>query len=403
MPLPLEGIRVIDWTIWQQGPVATMMLADMGAEVIKIEHPVSGDPGRGIMKIMGAVAGIPGGRNFFFENNNRNKKSITVDVTKDDGREIIYRLAQHSDVFVQNFRKGVAEKLVLDYSTISRHNQRIIYANGTGFGSKGPDAEAPTYDLLGQARSGIMHSVEGNTPYYIVGGISDQAGAIMLAYGIVVALLGRNQFGIGQELDVSQLGAMIWLQNMNVASSVTIGAHYPPHSRTTAGNPLWNFYRCGDGKWLCLGMLQADRYWHDFCRALDTEHLEKDPRFANADERQKNCQSLIPVLDEVFASKSRDEWMKRLKESGDLIFTPINNVSDLSNDPQVVANEYLCDYDHPSYGRVKAVGVPIQLSRTPGALRSPAPEFGQHTTEVLREICGYSWEEIESLRDRQVI
>lgn len=405
MPMPLEGIRVIDWTVWQQGPVATMMLGDMGAEVIKIEPRVSGDPGRGIMRIMGAVVGIPGGRNFYFESNNRNKKSITLDLTKEKGKEVVYRLVEKSDVFVQNFRKGVAAKLGLDYATLSQFNPQLIYANATGFGSRGPESDAPTYDLLGQARSGLMAIAQepGMPPHYVVGGISDQVGAIMLAYGIVLALMAREKLGLGQEVDASLLGSMIWLQNINVASSINIGSEYASHCRARAGNPLWNYYRCSDDKWICLGMLQPDRHWPFFCKAAGIEALEKDARFEDADKRQENCEELISLLDKVFATKPREEWMRLLKEAGDLIFTPINNVSDLATDLQVLANDYVTDFDHPAFGPMKVVGVPVELSKTPGSVRTPAPECGQHTEEVLTDILGYTWDDITNFRDQGVI
>ena len=405
MSMPLDGIRIIDWTQWQQGPVATMMLGDMGAEVIKIEHRISGDPGRGIMRIMGTAVAVHSGRNFYFENNNRNKKSITLDLTTEKGKEVVYKLIEKADVFAQNFRKGVANRLGLDYETLSQFNPQLVYANATGFGPKGPESTAPAYDLLGQARSGLMTVAQEPSlpPHYIVGGISDQMGAIMLAYGIVLALLARERLGVGQEIDVSQLGSMIWLQNMNVASSVITGYEYASHSRARAGSPLWNYYKCADDKWICLGLLQPDRYWPDFCRALGIEHLEKDTRFEDADKRFENCEELISLLDEVFATKTREKWMRTLQEAGDLIFSPVSSISDLASDPQVLENDYITNFDHPTFGPMKVVGVPVKLHKTPGAVRSPAPEFGQHTEEVLLDICGYNWEEIQAMRDEEVI
>src|SRR5713101_3181824 len=209
MPKPLEGIRVLDWTIWQQGPVSTMMLGDLGAEVIKIEDRVGGDPGRGVMSIGGAATNTAGNRNYYFETNNRHKKSITLDLKKPEGRDIVYKLIEKSDVFVQNFRKGVAGRLGLDYQELSARNPRIIYASSSGYGPYGPDSGEPSFDYLAQARSGVMNiaSVDTDEPIYLNGGIADQMGAIMLAYGIMTALVARERYGVGQEVSASHLGS----------------------------------------------------------------------------------------------------------------------------------------------------------------------------------------------------
>jgi crotonobetainyl-CoA:carnitine CoA-transferase CaiB-like acyl-CoA transferase len=405
MTKPLEGYRILDWTIWQQGPVATMMLADLGAEVIKIEERVGGDPGRGVMSIAGSTTGGEGKRNYYFEANNRHKKSIALDLKKPEGREIVYRLAEKSDVFVQNFRKGVAAKLGLDYPTLSRYNPKLIYASATGYGPKGPDAGEPSFDYMGLARSGIMMAVgePDMDPQNITGGIADQMGAIMLAHGIVVALLARERHGIGQEVDTSHLGSMMALQGLNLACRLTLGKEFKRFYRTKAVNPLWNHYKCQDGKWICLAMPQADRYWSDFCKALGIQELEHDPRFANMKVRGKNAEALIAILDTVFASKPRDEWMRILKAGGDFIYTIVNSVNDLPDDPQMLANEYVVDYDHPAWGPIKVVGSPLILSKTPADPRGAAPEFGEHTEQVLIDLLGYSWDEVARLKEAQVI
>ncbi|MFP8879789.1 MAG: CoA transferase, partial [Myxococcota bacterium] len=183
MAMPLEGIRVIDWTIWQQGPVCSAMLGDLGAEVIKIEERVGGDPGRGIIKMSGADMGDR--PNFYFEANNRNKKSLTLDLNQPEAREIVYGLVAKSDVFVQNFRKGVAARLGIDYATLRKHNEKLIYASATGYGPDGPSSAEPSFDQLGLARSGIMMAAgePDMPPLAIAGGVADQMGAVMLAYG----------------------------------------------------------------------------------------------------------------------------------------------------------------------------------------------------------------------------
>ncbi len=374
MAMPLEGIRIIDWTIFQQGPVSTMMLGDLGAEVIKLEERVGGDPGRGVMSIAGSQTGGEGKRNYYFEANNRHKKSLTLDLKKPKAQEIVYRLVEKSDVFVQNFRKGVAARLGLDYQTLSRYNPMLIYASASGYGPKGPDSGEPSFDYMGLARSGIMTAVgdPDMEPLNITGGIADQMGAIILSYGIVVALLARERLGIGQEVDTSHLGSMATaLQGLNLACRLTLGKEFKRFYRTKAVNPLWNHYKCQDGKWICLGMPQAD--------------------------------DLIAVLDKIFASKPRDEWIPLLKTGGDFIYTVVNTINDLPEDQQMLANDYIVDYDHPAWGPVKVVGSPITLSKTPANPKAPAPEFGEHTEQILIDLLGYSWEDVVRLKEEEVI
>ena len=403
MAMPLDGIRVIDWTIWQQGPVCSSMLGDLGAEVIKIEHRESGDPGRGMLKMSGID--LKDRPNFYFEANNRNKKSLTLDLKKPAAREIIYQLAGKSDIFVQNYRFGVAARLGLDYATLRQYNPRLIYASATGYGPEGPERADPSFDQLGLARSGIMQAVgePDMPPLQIAGGIADQMGAIMLAYGVLAALLARERFGVGQEVDASHLGSMIWLQGLSVAARLMMGFAIPRMPRKFASNPLWNHYCCGDGRWVCLGMLQPDRYWADFVRVLGKPELAADERFVNLRVRAANAGAAVEALDAIFATKPRDEWITLLRAGGDFIFTIVNSVDELPNDPQVQANNYVMDFDHPQFGTTQVVGVPVRLSQTPGQVRLPAPEFGQHTEEILTDLLGYSWEQIGALKEQDVI
>ncbi|HYR80150.1 MAG TPA: CoA transferase [Candidatus Dormibacteraeota bacterium] len=401
---PLDGIRIIDWTIWQQGPVATQMLADLGAEVIKIEERERGDPGRGITAIAGSGT-VKSGRNYYFEANNKHKKSITLDLKRPEAREIVHRLAAQSDVFVQNFCKGVAARLGLGYAELSALNPRIIYASASGYGPVGPDSGEPSFDYLGQARSGIMNAVGtgSTTPTYIFGGIADQVGAIMLAYGVLAALFARERTGLGQEVDASHLGSMMALQGLNVAARTIMGKEFPRNTRANAFNPLWNHYRCADDKWISLAMLQPDRYWKDFCATIGRNDLFEDPRFTDIKSRGKNAVPLIEMLDRVFATRPRDEWMRTLKAGGDFIYTVVNSVSDLPDDPQVKANNYVVDYEHPVLGSMTLLGMPIKLSATPGDPRGHAPELGEHTEVLLTETLGYSWDEVARLREENVI
>ncbi len=403
MQLPLAGIRVLDWTIWQQGPVATTMLGDLGAEVIKLEAREGGDPGRGLVRAGGVD--LEKRPNFYFEANNRNKRSLTLDLKQPEAREIVYRLAARSDVFVQNFRKGVATRLGIDYPALRAHNPRLIYANATGYGPFGPDAEEPSFDRLGLARSGIMFAAgePEMEPLPIGGGIADQMGAVMLAYGVLTALLARERFGVGQEVDASHLGSMMWLQGLSISMRLMMGRGFPREKRSAAANPLWNHYRCADGHWLALAMLQPDRYWADFCKAIGRPELASDPRFADLRARAQHAEQAVAILDQVFASRPRDAWLEILHQGGDFIFTRVNQIDDLPDDPQARANDYIVDFDHPEHGKIQVMGVPVRLSETPGQVREPAPELGQHTELVLQDVLGMGWDEIAGLRERKVI
>ncbi len=405
MKRPLDGVRIIDWTIWQQGPVSTMMLADLGAEVIKIEERVGGDPGRGVLSIAGALVGATSGPNFYFEANNRHKQSLTLDLKNPKAIEIVYQLAEKSDVFVQNFRKGVADKLGIGYEALSQRNPQLIYASATGYGPFGPDSGEPSFDYMGLARSGIMTAVgePQMEPLSIAGGIADQMGAIMLAYGVMAALLAREKYGMGQEVDISHLGSMTALQGLNVACKAILGKEFKRMPRAAAPSPLWNHYKCGDDKWICLAMPQQDRYWSDFCKVLGIEHVLDDPRFATMGDRADNAKDLIPILDAAFTSRPRDDWMKALKEGGDFIYTVVNTIADLPTDEQMLANEYIVDYEHPRIGKTQLVGVPVRLSKTPGNPKGAAPEFGEHTEHILTDLLDYSWEDVAKLREEEVI
>jgi CoA:oxalate CoA-transferase len=404
MPMPLEGIRVLDWTIWQQGPVSTAMLGDLGAEVIKLEERESGDPGRYLAAIGGAsLADRP---NFYFEANNRNKQSLALDLKQPEAREIVYELVEKSDVFVQNFRKGVAARLGLDYATLKARNPKLIYASATGYGPEGPDSADPSFDHLGLARSGIMNAAgePDMPPLAIAGGIADQMGAVMLAYGILAALLARERHGVGQEVDASHLGSMMWLQGLSLSCRLMAGFAFPRSFRAQAGNPLWNHYRCQDDRWLALAMLQSDRYWADFAAAIGRPELAEDERFASQGARTEHRAECVAILDAAFATRPREDWIAHLRASkGDFIFTIVNAPGDLPDDPQVRVNGYVVDFDHPQFGKTPMLGLPVRLGETPGSIRLPAPEHGQHNEQILLDLLGYDWDRISALQEKGVI
>ncbi len=409
-PSTLHGIRVIDWTIWQFGPVAATMLGDLGADVIKIES-LDGDPGRAVFSASGIDRSLPAGRNAYFEANQRSKRAIALDLKQPEGVKIVHQLAADSDVFIQNFRKGVAERLGLGYERLAQINPLLVYASGSGYGPLGPDAESPALDAAAQARSGLMFATgpDGADPYPVQGVVGDQIGGITLACGILAALVARSIHHIGQRVDVSHLSSSIWLQGLAVSMGLLtrhkpdseINLSYNP-PRTDAYNPLANYYRCADGRWIMLANFQADRYWRSFASALGIAHLLDDPRFSDTTSRGENRHQLIHILDQTFARRTYDEWARILDESGDFIFAPVQSLPELADDPQVVANDYLTQIDHPDLGPVKLADHPIRYSATPHTISSVAPELGQHTEEVLLEL-GYDWQDITRLQDRGVI
>jgi crotonobetainyl-CoA:carnitine CoA-transferase CaiB-like acyl-CoA transferase len=402
----LSGIRAIEWATFGNGPIIGVILGDLGAEVIKLEDRVAGDPSRGISAFQGVGTKSPEGINLVFESSNRNKKSIRVDLNKGKGREIIHRLVGKSDVFYTNYRKSVAKRQGMDYETLSKHNPRLIYGRASGLGPEGPENEKRAFDPVGLARSGLMSAAgeRESPPGQIVGAIVDTMGATMTAFGIVGALFARERFNIGQEVDASLLGAGMWAQFSNISLTLLRGRTMARHSRARAKNPLANVYQCKDGEWLSLAEPQSDRYWPQFCKVLGIESLEKDPRFSDEWKRREHCEEFVSILDKIFAEKTRAEWVEIFRRQGKqfIAWERVQTIPDLVHDPQVIANRYLVDFAHPVLGNIKLQPFPIGFGKAPVGPRSQAPEFGQHTEEVLLEI-GYTWDDITRLQDEEVI
>lgn len=401
----LDGIRVLDCSVWQQGPIAAMLLGDMGADVIKIEERVGGDPARGMMRIAGAIATKDvGRRNVYFEMANRNKRSLTLNLTKPGGREILYGLVEKSDVLIHNFRTETIPKLGLEYSVLSERNPGLIYAGCSGWGPKGPDKDVPGFDFAAQARCGFLSLITepGRQPWFPTAAIADQAGAITTTMGILAALVTRERTGVGQEVNASILGGMSYLINMNLGFNTMMGIIPTWVRREKTGNPLYNYYQCGDRRWIAIVVMTPDPRWPAFCRALGIEQLEKDPRFDSMDHRQANCEEIIRILDERFATKTVYEWAKILREH-DIIFSVLKTIDEFGKDPQPLANDYLVEYDHPMWGKTKMPGFPVAFSKTPWSISRPPPELGQHTEEILMEVLGYDWDAISKLKDEEVI
>ncbi len=393
MPQPLEGITILDFTRYQQGPFATVMLSDMGAEVIKVEEPKHGDLGR-------ALGAQPDGFCGYFEAHNRNKRSITLDLRTDEGRAIVHQLVERMDVVVENFRPGVMDRLGIGYEQLSATNPQIIMGSASGAGQRGPDAKKPSFDVIGQAIGGMMFSQGGGPgapPEMVAGGFADHVGAMFLAFGISMALIARDRFGVGQHVDASLLGGQIAFQAMGFCRSLQSGFH---NSFRTGNNPLFRAYNCADGKWLAIGILDP-KVWPKLTQALGSPELSEDARFAEAFGRWENTEELTAVLSRHFLTRPRDEWLKLLNEH-DVASGPVRDHIEVAADPQVIENEYIVTVEHPTVGPIRVPGLPVRLSKTPGAVRTAAPDLGQHTEEVLLDL-GYSWEDMERLRTAGVI
>jgi crotonobetainyl-CoA:carnitine CoA-transferase CaiB-like acyl-CoA transferase len=394
---PLAGVRVVEITMFQQGPIAGTKLGDLGADVIKVE-PKEGDPGRGFMRLIGAMVGLKG-HNYYFESNNRNKRSIALDLKSAQGKEIFFKLIDQADVFINNMSIDAPIKLGIGPDDLLKRNPRLIYGQSSGWGRKGPDAASLSFDYTGIARTGLMMCAgeRGTPPSQLLPGMGDEIGGLMLAWGVCAALYAREKTGKGQVVDTSLMGSIIALTGLIMDAPAMLGQEYPRDSRAANGNPLYNHYRCRDDRWIAVAHLQPDRYWPAFSKALDIADLENDPRFNSIEARGKNCKELTAILDQKFASKDRDEWLQHLNKAG-LICTPVQSPIEVTKDPQAWANNYFIEANHPEAGPLKQVGFPWDFSDTPASWRKEAPKLGENTNDILKDL-GYSEEQIAIMRE----
>jgi len=338
----------------------------------------------------------------FFETNNRCKKSLVLDLNKPKAREVLYQLVAKSDVFVQNMRPGVVTKLGCDYATLKKYNPKLIYCSGSSFGTKGPDGSKPGMDLSGCARSGWMHRVplESGEPVWALPVSSDQIGAIFASYAIIAALLARERFGIGQEIETSHLTASMWLLGCHLQMMLYTKNPLPVVPRKWSSTPLFNYYKCADDKWLAL-VCPTKRHWVPICKAMGIPEsvYKDDPRFNTDIARFNNAKETVALLDNTFTKKTQDEWIKAF-EGKDIFWEKVQKIEDLPNDPQVIANEYLTDYTHPLTGETyKYQNLPVQFRGTPAMRQGRAPLLGEHTEKILVDILGYQKEDTPGLLD----
>ncbi|MCP4756541.1 MAG: CoA transferase [Proteobacteria bacterium] len=435
MAMALEGIKVLDVSQVAAVPMCARHLADYGAEVVHIENATTGDSWRYLQAgAGGGPAGVESEIPYNWEAFNRNKKSVAIDLSKKTGREILYKLAEDADVFLTNLRLYERKKFEVDFEDIIRLNPRIVYGSVTGHGKKGAEKETPAYDTTVYfVRAGVnemltIPGMSGPSPRPAFG---DTLAGLGLAFGVMTALFAREKTGEGQEVDTSLLASGIYQLSFDMASALTTRQDEAEYRRqlfdgteeekrlrdelvleaqTALGrlsgfyrerlpNPMANSYETKDGRQIRFNALHADRYWDKFCRLLGLEELEHDPKYATMEARFENRKELYHIFKKAFLQKTLAEWRPHFM---DLPWAPIQNLVELADDPQARTNGYFLPYDHPTYGQMEILGSPVNLSKTPATIRQPAPEFGQHTEEVLLD-AGFEWEEIERFKEEGVI
>lgn len=386
---PLAGIKVLDLTRVLAGPYATMILCDLGAEVIKVERPQVGDIGRGNGPFVNGVSS-------YFLGLNRGKKSITVDLTTEGGRQLILRLARCCDILVENFVPGDMRKFGLDYDEVSQHNPRIIYASCSGFGQTGPIASKPALDIVVQAMGGIMSITgeEGGPPVKPGASIGDIVAGLFLGIGVLAALQERERSGRGQWVDVAMLDCQIaMLENAFARYFATGEVPKALGSRHALFTPFQAF-ATKDG-YIVVAIIGTE--WPLFCAVLDVVEWIDDPRFQSSELRTKHYSVLQPILEQRMKTKTTQQWLDELEQVG-IPCGSINTIDVVASHPQTEAREMVVEVLHPILGRAKVINSPIKLSRTPSQVAQPSPELGEHTEEILTSCLGMSRNEVEELR-----
>ncbi len=392
---PLDGVRVLDLTRFMAGPFGTAMLADYGADVIKIEPPGEGDGAR--------AWGPPfaGGESIYFLSVNRNKRSVTLNLRHPDGVALLLKLADRADVLVENFTPGTMSRLGVGEDVLRTRNPRLIYCAISGFGQTGPYRDRSAFDLILQGMGGVMGTTgeEGGAPVRVGIPIADIAGGMYAAYAISLALLARDRTSVGQSLDVSMMDAQVSWLSYYIGIYLTSGEIPPRRGSAHATIVPYQAFACADGRFITLGT-GNDRLFRRFCEVADTM-LADDPRFRTNPDRIRHRAELIPMLETLFRTRPASAWLAALHAAG-VPCGPIYTVDEIVEDPQVRAREMLVEIDHPSAGRITIPGLPVKCSGTPGSIRRPPPRLGEHTAEVLTDL-GVTADDVSRLRSRGVI
>lgn len=392
----LSGVRIVDLTQMLAGPYGSMVLADLGAEVIKIEDPRGGDPTRRI--------GPPfvQGESGYFMSVNRNKRSVALDLRAEEGRRVLYDLVKVSDVVFNNFRPDTMERLGCSHETLREINPRIIYCSLTGFGETGPYRDRPAFDLAIQAISGAMSITgePGRPPVRMGVPMGDLGGSLFCALAISAALYARDKTGQGRYVDVGLMDCMVSL--LTYVGQYHLIDGRVPGPVGSAHQSVVPYQAFATKDIYIVVAVFVEKFWHAFCEVLGIDELADDPRFADNDQRREHRDELTPILERIFLTRSGDEWVKLLSEAG-VPCSPINTLDRVFSEPQVAARDMLVETDHPRAGQIRSIGNPVKTSPFAEQSSAPAPLLGQHTDEVLRDILGYAPQHILGLREEGVI
>ena len=394
MTASLADLRVLDLTRVLVGPYATMLLADLGADVIKLEMPGQGDDARHFPPHVN-------GESAYFMSLNRNKRSMTLNLKSEAGKALFLDLVQSVDIVVENFRPGTMDRLGLGYETLIKANPRLIYAAASGFGQTGPYSQQPAYDGVVQAMGGIMSITgqPGGEPTRVGTSIGDIAAGLFTAIGILAAVHHREKTGQGQMVDVAMLDCQVALLENAIARYTAAGEVPVPIGNRHPSITPFEPFATSDGQLMVA--VGNNRMWSRFCEAMGTPELASDPRFTTNAQRTSNYQSLRPLIASAMAQKSTAKWVSILEEAR-VPHGPINSVDMVVADPQVLAREMVVDVAHPVAGDTKLPGIPIKMDLTPGEIKTPAPTLGQHTQEILTELLGYDAEKIARLEEEGI-
>ena len=375
---PLDGVRVVDLTSYIAGSYGAMMLADLGADVVKVEA-IEGDSFRELSGFYGW---------------NRGKRSLAVNLKEPDGRAIVHRLARHADVVMENMRPGVVERLGVDYETLRAINPRLVYSTVTAFGSDGPYKDRPGFDPLLQAMGGLMTLQGfGEAPQYLRIAPTDYYCAALACQAILAALFVRERTGRGQRVQTSLLQAVLALQSGLVVD-------YPGHEVVYRNTPTYRLYQAGDGESFFLAVGNQS-FWVKLCKVIGRDDLARDPRFGSWVSRRDNAEALMPLLESAFASRPAAEWVRILTDN-DIPAALTQSLQQFMRDPAVLHHKMVVQYDHPELGPLSLMGQPLRFSETQAPDAGPPPTLGQHTAQVLRQ-AGYADHEIADLRRRGVV
>ena len=380
---PIDGVKVVELGVWVAGPAAGGILADWGADVIKIEPP-QGDPARTFSKMFGSEMDV----NPAFEMDNRSKRSVVLDLRTDTGRTAALDLVDHADVFLTNVRPAALQRLGLDYETVSVRNPRLVYGLLTGYGITGPDADKAAYDVAAYwARSGIasLLSRPGDPPPFQRSGMGDHPAGMNLAAGICAALYAREKTDVGQLVTTSLYRTGAYTVSCDLNMFLLTGQPIAIGQRDSMRNPLMNNYTAGDGRRFWIVGLETERHWPAFCRVVGRPEWQDDERYRSPGSRGQNAVQMIADLDGIFATKSLDAWAEIFGSEPEFFWAPINTLEDVVSDEQFHAGGGIVNVPDGD-GTLPMIATPVDFDRTPWAPRSVAPELGEHTDEVLAEL-----------------